>query len=177
MEGPCGFRHDVHGVEVQRLQGTLQETSGRLSISLNKKTPTLPSHDDWCCAHSTFRLHVECSDFSKPIYHVNTIDISKAEMVKAEEGVAGEQVKAEQGAGEKVKTEQAEVDQQLKSQIEFCFSDSNLPKNKFLLQPTKKTPEGWVSLKTISEFKKMRDMGATVRASVLVRISVSRFEN
>jgi hypothetical protein len=116
---------------------------------------------------------VECSDFSKPIYHVNAIDISKAEMVKAEEGVAGEQVKAEQGAGEMVKTEQAEVDQQLKSQIEFCFSDSNLPKNKFLLQPTKKTPEGWVSLKTISEFKKMRDMGAPVSESLSPRTYIS----
>jgi hypothetical protein len=64
-----------------------------------------------------------------------------------------------------VKAEPAEVDQQLKKQIEFYFSDSNLPRDKFLLHLTQKTPEGWVSLETISEFKKMRDMGATVRAS------------
>jgi len=88
------------------------------------------------------------------------------------------EVKADEGTGEEVTAEPAElVDPQLKRQLEFYFSDSNLPKDKFLLQLTKKTPEGWVSLKTISEFKKMRDMGATVRASVLVRISVSRFEN
>jgi lupus La protein len=101
--------------------------------------------------------------------------MSEAENVQAVEGAAEEQVKAEEGAGDEVKAEPAEVDQQLKKQIEFYFSDSNLPKDKFLLQLTKKTPEGWVSLKTISEFKKMRDMGATVRASVLVRVSVSRF--
>jgi hypothetical protein len=64
-----------------------------------------------------------------------------------------------------VKAEPAEVDEQLKKQIEFYFSDSNLPRDKFLLHLTQKTPEGWVSLETISEFKKMRDMGATVRAS------------
>ena len=103
--------------------------------------------------------------------------MSEAEKVQAEEGAVEVQVKAEEGAGHEVKTEPAEVDQQLKKQIEFYFSDSNLPKDKFLLQLTKKTPEGWVSLKTISEFKKMRDMGATVRASVLVPVSVkiSRF--
>ena len=64
-----------------------------------------------------------------------------------------------------VKAEPAEVDQQLKKQIQFYFSDSNLPRDKFLLHLTQKSPEGWVSLETISEFKKMRDMGATVRAS------------
>jgi hypothetical protein len=110
-------------------------------------------------------------------FFLSLADMSEAEKVQAVEGAAEEQVKVEAGAGDEVKAEPAEVDQQLKKQIEFYFSDSNLPKDKFLLQLTKKTPEGWVSLKTISEFKKMRDMGATVRASVLVRISVSRFEN
>ena len=75
------------------------------------------------------------------------------------------EVKADDGTGEEVKAEPAELDPQLKRQLEFYFSDSNLPRDKFLLHLTQKTPEGWVSLETISEFKKMRDMGATVRAS------------
>jgi hypothetical protein len=88
VEGPGGFRLDVERVKVQRLQGTLQRTSGRLSIFLNKKTPALPTHDDWCCAHSTFRLHVECSDSENAIDGVNFIDISGAGKVKADVGVA-----------------------------------------------------------------------------------------
>ena len=55
-----------------------------------------------------------------------------------------------------------QTDPKIKQQLEFYFLDSNLPKDKFLLTVSKKTPEGWVSLKTISEFKKMRQMDATV---------------
>ncbi len=58
MEGPCGFRHDVHCVEVQRLQGTLQETSGHLSISLNKKTPALEPFDRLKPSHRSLNDHV-----------------------------------------------------------------------------------------------------------------------
>ena len=56
--------------------------------------------------------------------------------MKAEVEVVEEQVKAEEGAGEKA--EPTEVNQQLKKQFEFYFSDSNLPKDKFLLQLTMK---------------------------------------
>jgi hypothetical protein len=70
------------------------------------------------------------------------------------------------------KAEPAEVDLQLKKQIEFYFSDSSLSRDKFLLQHTKKTPEGWVPLKIILGFKKLRVMGATVSSVLLVCISV-----
>jgi hypothetical protein len=56
----------------------------------------------------------------------------------------------------------AEVDPGLKKQLEFYFSDSNLPKDKFLLKTTKETPEGWVSLQVIADFKKMKEKNATV---------------
>jgi len=70
------------------------------------------------------------------------------------------------------KAEPAEVDLQLKKQIEFYFSDSSLSRDKVLLQHTKKTPEGWVPLKIILGFKKLCAMGATVSSVLVVRISV-----
>ena len=42
------------------------------------------------------------------------------------------------------------VSEYVMRQFEFYFSDSNLPKDKFLLMQTKKTPEGWVSLKVLT---------------------------
>ena len=72
-------------------------------------------------------------------------------------------MKAEAGAAEaNAPTEDVNVDERVFRQIEFYFSDSNLPKDKFLLKETKSNEEGWVSLQLISTFKKMRDYGATV---------------
>jgi len=87
--------------------------------------------------------------------------------VKQEAGSAApvkdEAVKAEAGAAEaNAPTEDVKVDERVFRQIEFYFSDSNLPKDKFLLKETKSNEEGWVSLQLISTFKKMRDYGATV---------------
>ncbi len=41
--------------------------------------------------------------------------------------------------------------------VEFYFSDSNLPYDKFLFTQTLKNPEGYVPLATVSSFKRMRD--------------------
>jgi lupus La protein len=41
--------------------------------------------------------------------------------------------------------------------VEFYFSDSNLPFDKFLFTQTLKNPEGYVPLATVSSFKRMRD--------------------
>ncbi|KAI8384561.1 uncharacterized protein BYT42DRAFT_544446 [Radiomyces spectabilis] len=41
-------------------------------------------------------------------------------------------------------------------QVEFYFSDSNLPYDKYLWSLFKKTPEGWIDIKTIASFKKMK---------------------
>ena len=86
-------------------------------------------------------------------------DMSAEEAKAAEAEVKGEDVKT--GAVEDEGP--VEVDPNIKKQVEFYFSDSNLPKDKFLRLQVGKTPEGWVSLKTISEFKKMKDMNCTVK--------------
>ena len=59
--------------------------------------------------------------------------------------------------------ETATVDPKVKKQIEFYFSDSNLPKDKFLLSKVrdKSNPEGWIDLALIVTFKRMREFGAT----------------
>ena len=59
-------------------------------------------------------------------------------------------VKTVELGAEVTSAESVEVDPKLKKQLEFYFSDSNLPKDKFLLMQTKKTPEGWVSLKVLT---------------------------
>jgi len=115
------------------------------------------------------------------------VEAAKTEAVVAEAAVAeaavAEAAVAEAPAAEAVKTEAAapaevkevaELDPLLKKQIEFYFSDSNLPKDKFLLNETKKTPEGWVSLKKISEFKKMCQMEATV-PKLVAAVKASEF--
>ena len=95
-------------------------------------------------------------------------------MLKQQQSVhdRGEHNDDSSGDEDMSKAEPAEVDLQLKKQIEFYFSDSSLSRDKFLLQHTKKTPEGWVPLKIILGFKKLRVMGATVSSVLLVRINV-----
>ncbi len=41
--------------------------------------------------------------------------------------------------------------------VDFYFSDSNLPVDKFLFTQTLKDPAGWVDLKLVSSFKRMED--------------------
>ena len=53
-------------------------------------------------------------------------------------------------------------------QVEFYFSDANLPSDKFLLAETKKNSEGWVPISTIASFARMKrlsqDCGAITEA-------------
>ncbi|KAL1928853.1 hypothetical protein VTP01DRAFT_2639 [Rhizomucor pusillus] len=49
-----------------------------------------------------------------------------------------------------------DVKQKVKKQIEFYFSDSNLPYDKYLWNESRKDPQGWVSLEKIAGFKKMQ---------------------
>ena len=61
-EEDLGFRRSVETTELLRLQRTLNCTNGRLSVSLNRSHPNMPSDMQWCCAPSEYRLHVvECS--------------------------------------------------------------------------------------------------------------------
>ncbi|KAI7884597.1 La-domain-containing protein [Lichtheimia hyalospora FSU 10163] len=50
----------------------------------------------------------------------------------------------------------AEVAPKILKQVEFYFSDSNLPFDKFLWTLKEKNSEGWVPLATIASFKKMK---------------------
>ena len=43
-------------------------------------------------------------------------------------------------------------------QIEYYFSDSNFPKDKFLMAEVAKSEEGWVDLTTIANFNKVKQM-------------------
>jgi len=49
------------------------------------------------------------------------------------------------------------VEQAVKQQIEFYFSNSNLPRDKFLLGLTKEN-EGWVPIATLATFKKVKSL-------------------
>lgn len=53
-------------------------------------------------------------------------------------------------------------------QVEFYFSDANLPRDKFLLAETKKNPDGWVPISTVASFARMKalsqDLGAITEA-------------
>ena len=50
------------------------------------------------------------------------------------------------------------VTRQLLRQIEYYFSDSNFPKDKFLMAEVAKSEEGWVELSTIANFNKVKQM-------------------
>jgi La domain len=43
-------------------------------------------------------------------------------------------------------------------QIEFYFSDSNLPRDKFLLDKVHASPAGWVDLGLVATFERMREL-------------------
>ena len=43
-------------------------------------------------------------------------------------------------------------------QVEFYFSDANITKDKFLLKHVKRNKEGFVSLKLISSFKRVKHL-------------------
>ncbi|KAF6258007.1 La domain-containing protein [Scenedesmus sp. NREL 46B-D3] len=50
------------------------------------------------------------------------------------------------------------IQAKVKKQIEFYFSDSNLPKDQFLKQQVEAHPEGYVDLSLIISFQRMRDV-------------------
>lgn len=43
-------------------------------------------------------------------------------------------------------------------QVEFYFSDANLPSDKFLLAETRKNADGWVPINTIASFSRMKNL-------------------
>jgi len=55
-------------------------------------------------------------------------------------------------------TPDEELCQQIVQQVEFYFSDVNISKDKFLLKHVKRNKEGFVSLKLISSFKRIKHL-------------------
>lgn len=58
----------------------------------------------------------------------------------------------------------ATLEEKLRTQVEFYFSDSNLPRDKFLRSRVEADPGGYVDLQLIVTFKRMREANATVAA-------------
>merc|ERR1712203_728708 len=48
--------------------------------------------------------------------------------------------------------------EKITQQVEFYFSDANITKDKFLLKHVKRNKEGFVSLKLISSFKRVKHL-------------------
>ncbi|KAK3242819.1 hypothetical protein CYMTET_47490 [Cymbomonas tetramitiformis] len=53
--------------------------------------------------------------------------------------------------------------QKIITQVEFYFGDANLPTDNFLMKQVRSNPEGWVSLKTILSFRKMKNMKKSLK--------------
>ncbi len=47
-------------------------------------------------------------------------------------------------------------------QVEFYFSDANLPRDRFLQEELKKNEEGWIALATIASFSRMKTLASSV---------------
>lgn len=63
-------------------------------------------------------------------------------------------------------------------QVEFYFSDANLPRDRFLQEELKKNAEGWIALSVISSFKRMQALSTdlaviaeALKASSLIEVS------
>lgn len=48
-------------------------------------------------------------------------------------------------------------------QVNFYFSDTNLPTDNFLLKEVRKTQEGWVPIRLIASFKRMKSLSKDIR--------------
>lgn len=63
-------------------------------------------------------------------------------------------------------------------QVEFYFSDANLPRDRFLQEELKKNEEGWIALSVIASFKRMQALSTdlaviadALKASQIVEVS------
>lgn len=72
----------------------------------------------------------------------------------------------------------SQVSNKILKQVEFYFSDANLPRDRFLQEELKKNDEGWIALSVIASFKRMQSLSddleviaAAVEASSLLEVS------
>ena len=63
--------------------------------------------------------------------------------------------------------------QAILDEVEFCFSDENIAKNAFMYKHIKRNKEGWVNIKLVSCFRKIRSK-AGPRKSLVVAEAVRR---
>jgi len=54
------------------------------------------------------------------------------------------------------------------AQLHFYFSDSNLPRDKFLLEKVRKDPDGYVDLSILCDFKRMRQLESSPEGVVKI---------
>ncbi len=62
------------------------------------------------------------------------------------------------GDGQPVETPSDSACEEIVEQVEFYFSNVNITKDKFLLKHVKRNKEGYVSLKLISSFKRVKHL-------------------
>lgn len=80
-----------------------------------------------------------------------------ADAAKPSEAPAAEKTVEESTSDKKESDEPAKFTQEdVLKQVEFYFSDSNLPKDKFLWRTVQSNQEGWVSIATIASFNRMK---------------------
>jgi len=95
------------------------------------------------------------SDFSNMSSRKTSTISSSSQASIAEESSAAEEVQEELPPMEDPNDELCE---QIVQQVEFYFSDANITKDKFLLKHVKRNKEGFVSLKLISSFKRVKHL-------------------
>ena len=52
-----------------------------------------------------------------------------------------------------------EIGPSIGKQVEFYFSDSNLPRDKFLSQRIRESQDGWIDLALIASFNRIKRLG------------------
>ena len=58
------------------------------------------------------------------------------------------------------------IDKAIKRQVEYYFSDINYPKDKYLQNKASKNPEGFISLKEIMGFNKLKQLTKSTEAVI-----------
>jgi lupus La protein len=66
------------------------------------------------------------------------------------------------------------TEEKILKQVEFYFSDSNLPHDKFLRSLVANDPQGFVSIETIASFKKMKELTTDIK-EIIKAIHTSDF--
>ncbi|TNV81587.1 hypothetical protein FGO68_gene7788 [Halteria grandinella] len=61
-------------------------------------------------------------------------------------------------SAEFLQSQQENIDKSIRRQVEYYFSDTNFPKDKYLQKKCTENPEGFISLRDIMSFNQMRKL-------------------